>query len=151
VTLDVLSADGQTIRFLADSTSKVSELDEENNSSEVSVLDVMTHDIAVESLTPAEPIDFTETTTFRWVIANNGPGRALNLNAHATIFHVGGGSTALAVVVISSLESGATTTGVTKYLPVAGDRFVITIETPDQVEVNDLDNTAEVLVDDLQA
>jgi hypothetical protein len=54
------------------------------------------------------------------------------------------------VVVISSLEAGATTTGVTKYLPGGGDRFVITIETPDQVEVDDLDNTAEVLVDDLQ-
>jgi hypothetical protein len=34
---------------------------------------------------------------------------------------------------------------------VAGDRLVVTIETPDQVEINDLDNTAEVLVDDLQA
>jgi hypothetical protein len=34
---------------------------------------------------------------------------------------------------------------------VAGDRLVVTIETPDQVEINDMDNTAEVLVDDLQA
>jgi len=151
VTLDLISANGQTLRFLADSTSTIPELDEENNSFEISVLDVMTHDISIESLTVPDPINFVEITTSRRVIANNGPGIALNLNAHATIFHASGGSTALAVVVFSSLESGAMITGVTKYLPVAGDRFVITIETPDQVEVNDLDNTGEVLVDDLQA
>jgi len=111
VSLDVDSADGQSLSFRVDSTSKVLEADEENNSVEVSVLDVMTHDINIESLTVGVPVDFVEETSFRWLIANNGPGRALDLNAHVTIFHAAGGSTALAVVVISSLESGANTTG----------------------------------------
>jgi hypothetical protein len=71
VTLGLLSADGQSLTFIVDSTSKVFELDEENNSFEVSVLDVMTHDINVESITVAAPIDFIETTSFSWIIAND--------------------------------------------------------------------------------
>ncbi|NQW18251.1 MAG: hypothetical protein HQ478_12280 [Chloroflexi bacterium] len=150
VSLDVGSAIGRELRFVADSTLKVKEADEENNSLEISVLDVMAHDIRLVSLTTSAPVDFIEITAFRWVIANDGPGRALNLNAHVTIFHAGGGSTSLPVAVISSLEAGSFTTGVTKYLPVAGDRVTVVIETPEQFEVNELDNTAEFLVDDLQ-
>ena len=55
VSLDLLSENCHSLTFIVDSTSKVFELDKKNNSSDVSALDVMTHDINLASITVAVP------------------------------------------------------------------------------------------------
>jgi hypothetical protein len=150
ITLDIHDAHGQDLRFVLDSTEKVKETDEGNNSVTLSTLDVMTHDLSVVTIGSSEPVDYVSESAFLWTIFNAGPGRALEINVHVEVHHSSGAVTTLKTVTIASMDAGETTSGVTRYSPKNGDRIFVLVETPEQAESSPADNSLEVATDDLE-